>query len=209
MLISLEDLFTKYNLDIKGIIHIGAHLLEELKIYHQLNIKNILWIEGNPTICNKAKSLFPKQRIINSIISDSNSNNKELDFIITNNGQSSSILELEEHKKEHPDVKEVNRIKVKSKTLKTLFNENNLDVLSYNFLNIDIQGAELLALKGMEDMLNFIDYLYLEVNTKHLYKNCPLINEIDDYVKNFGFVRKETNITSHNWGDAFYIKESA
>jgi hypothetical protein len=32
--------------------------------------------------------------------------------------------------------------------------------IEYNFLNLDIQGAELKALKGMEEYLNDVDYLY-------------------------------------------------
>ena len=76
----------------------------------------------------------------------------------------------------------------------------------YNFWNIDIQGAELHALKGAGDILNNVNILYLEVNTKHLYKNCPLLNEIDEFIEPKGFVRVALEMTSHGWGDALYIK---
>ena len=46
-----------------------------------------------------------------------------------------------------------------------------------NFLNIDIQGAELLALKGMGSLISYFDYIYLEVNKAHVYKKCALVNE--------------------------------
>lgn len=84
------------------------------------------------------------------------------------------------------------------------------DKLSYdfaNFISIDIQGAELLALKGMGDLLNYFDYIYLEVNKEFVYKNCCLVNELDDYLKKFKFERVETRWTTKNWGDGFYIKK--
>jgi hypothetical protein len=34
------------------------------------------------------------------------------------------------------------------------------------------------------------------------------MNEIDSYLKNYGFERVETNVTRAEWGDAFYIKEN-
>jgi hypothetical protein len=64
--------------------------------------------------------------------------------------------------------------------------------IKFNFINLDIQGAVINALRGMEEYLQNIDYIYA--------KDCALLNEIDDYLKNFGFVRKEL-------GDAFYVKE--
>ena len=33
---------------ISGIVHIGAHELEELPAYLEKRIKNIIWIEANP-----------------------------------------------------------------------------------------------------------------------------------------------------------------
>ena len=77
----------------------------------------------------------------------------------------------------------------------------------FNFLNLDIQGAELLALQGLEDNLKFIDYIYTEINTGEVYKNCAKVNEIDEFLKKYGFERVETAMTSWEWGDAFYIKK--
>ena len=90
MLINLETLFNKYKLNIKGIIHIGAHELEEKGFYNKLNIYDIIWIEGNQNIVDRFKGKGDK--IYCEIISDRDHDEKE--FIVTNNYQSSSILEL-------------------------------------------------------------------------------------------------------------------
>ncbi len=33
---------------IKGIIHIGAHELEELEVYLEKKVERVIWIEANP-----------------------------------------------------------------------------------------------------------------------------------------------------------------
>jgi hypothetical protein len=45
-----------------------------------------------------------------------------------------------------------------------------------------------------------------EVNRAEVYKNCPMINEIDEFLNNYGFQRVETTWDGGTWGDAFYIK---
>ena len=84
--------------------------------------------------------------------------------------------------------------------------EYDINISDYNFLNLDIQGYELEAFKGFENLLNDFDFIYCEVNEKELYVGCPLITDIDEYLNTFNFKRVLTNITGHGWGDAFYIK---
>ena len=81
-----------------------------------------------------------------------------------------------------------------------------IDVSKYNFLNLDIQGAELLALKGFGDLLVGIDYIYTEVNETDIYKDCALIGEIDQYLSDFE--RVETAMTEFKWGDALYRRKN-
>jgi hypothetical protein len=78
-----------------------------------------------------------------------------------------------------------------------------------NFINLDIQGVELNALKSMEKYLenSGIEYIFTEVNTEHVYKDCGLLSEIDEYLGRFGFDRVETKMWMDcGWGDAFYIR---
>lgn len=204
MLINLIELCYKYQLLIKGIIHIGAHELEEIDVYKFLEIQNIIWIEANEEIVKNINSTHPNEIVFPFAICDEDDEIKE--FIVTNNYASSSLLELKTHKIEHPHVFEIERIKVKTKRLDTLVKEESIDLSYFNFLNIDIQGAELLALKGAKDTLKYIDYIYLEVNEKELYEGCALLPEIDDFLEKNNFERVELKMLSHGWGDAFYIK---
>ena len=125
---------------------------------------------------------------------------------IASNGQSSSILDFGTHSKSYPSIKYTNFVKVKNNRIDTMYKQENISKKFANFVNIDIQGAELLALKGMGDLLNYFDYAYLEVNKDYVYKNCSLVGEIDEYLLKYNFKRIETIWNKKKWGDALYIK---
>ena len=45
------------------------------------------------------------------------------------------------------------------------------------------------------------------LNTEKAYKNCALLTEIDEYLKEKGFTRVACKMWGNcGWGDAFYIK---
>ena len=63
-----------------------------------------------------------------------------------------------------------------------------------------------MALKGASESLKYTKAIYLEVNIDEVYKGCGKMNEIDEYLAKYNFVRVLTYITTHGWGDALYIK---
>ena len=208
MLISYEDIIKKYNLNIKTILHVGAHIAEEKEAYFSNGCEKVIWVEGNPELCQSLlQSLDIKNNIVlQAVVSDYD--DQEVDFMITNNKQSSSILNLGLHKNLFPDIVMQSMSTVKTKTLKTLFLENNLNFKEIDFLNLDIQGAELLALQGIGEELTNLKAIFTEINTDYVYQECALITEIDQYLSNFGFERVETVMWSdHPWGDALYLKK--
>lgn len=203
MLIPLYQLIQKYRINFKGILHVGAHECEELNDYEKfLPRDKILWIEALPEKVSLCRDRYPNINIENAIVSDVE---EDIIFKVSNNGQSSSILDFGLHSKYHPHVHYINSFQSKTSLLKNIIPKYNID---YNFLNFDIQGAELKALKGMEDYLPNIDYLYTEVNSDYVYKDCSLVTELDKYLEKFNLVRIETKWTDYKWGDAFYIKKS-
>jgi FkbM family methyltransferase len=203
MILDYNNIVNNNGIEIKGIIHIGAFYGQEKTTYNNLNVNNVIWIEANPNYKEIIKNNVGEDLII---ISGVGNKNEILDFNIANNGQSSSFLEFGTHLDEHPGINFTDKIKVPVKRMSDIVNEYSINIDDFNFLNIDIQGYELEALKGFDNLIHKFDYIYSEVNEKELYKGCPLINEIDDYLKTFGFQRVITNITGHGWGDALYIK---
>lgn len=203
MLINLHELVGKYNIKLKGILHVGAHECEEIGDYLcYLPVNKILWVEAMKDKVDTIKQLSNNVVLIeHAVVSDKIENVK---FNISNNGQSSSFLDFGTHEKNHPHVWFIDSFEAETKLLKDIICKYDIE---FNFINLDIQGAELKALKGMEEHLNNIDYIYTEVNDDYVYKNCALVSEIDEYLKKFGFERVETQWCSdYKWGDAFYVK---
>ena len=161
-----------------------------------------MWIEALPGKVEFSKNKYPNVLIENAVVSDII---ETVRFNVSNNGQSSSMLDFGLHSTFHPQVHYVTCFETETKLLKDVI--CNYDI-SYNFLNLDIQGAELKALKGMEEYLNSVDYIYSEVNSDYDYKNCALVKEIDEYLLKFGLHRVETKwCGDFKWGDAFYIRK--
>ena len=208
MLIPLELLVQRFNLNIAGILHIGAHECEELNSYLKVGIKNenIYWIEAMEDKVNLMKK-EKKVQIYQALIDIED--DKEVKFNITNNGQSSSILEFGSHKAHHPHVKMVDSKQLKTTRLDTFIKKNKIPIEKLNFMTIDIQGKELDALKSMNNYIQYVQYIFTEVNTEEVYKNCPLLTEIDEYLKEKGFARVACKMWPGNcgWGDAFYIRQ--
>ena len=206
MLITFQELLTKYNIQVSGVFHVGAHECEELNAYLSggVNCNNIYWIEGQELLVNNMKKKGINN-IYHGLIDEVD--DQEVIFNISNNGQSSSILEFGNHLIHHPDVRYISSYKQKTTRLDTLIEKNNIPIDKLNFLNLDIQGVELRALKSMEKYLKYFNYIYTEVNTEEVYKNCAKIEEIDEYLKKFGYIRIDSRIYKQfGWGDAFYIK---
>ena len=204
MLIDFRELFPRHNIRPKGVLHIGANRGEEAPVYLELGIKKQIWIEANPYIFTQLRETLRNNEdamAFNYIIGDEN---KPSILHEANNGsQSSSILELGTHKQQHPDVHYVRNIPVMMRRIDDLIPE--IVIKEYDFLSIDIQGAELMALKGMGDYLKYFQWAYLEVNKSYVYEGCALVEEVDVYMLSFGFRRVETKWVG-NWGDALYIK---
>ena len=202
MLITIQQLVKQFNLQISGILHIGAHECEELNDYERyLPRTQILWVEALPGKVEFCKNKYPNLLIENAVVSDTV---ETVRFNVSNNGQSSSMLDFGLHSQFHPQVHYVTCFETETKLLKDIICNYNIQ---YNFLNLDIQGAELKALKGMEEYLLTVDYIYTEVNSDYVYVGCALITELDDYLLKFGLHRVETKWTDCKWGDAFYIRK--
>ena len=196
------DLLTKYNISIRGVLHIGAHECEEVGFYNTLNVHNIIWVDGN---VKKVEEMKEKgfQNIFCAVLDETERN---ITFNITDNSQASSILKLNHEEGYYTNINIVDSVNCKTEKLSSFLNRINRDVCDYNFWNLDIQGSELHVLRGSKELLEKCDVIYTEVNLDHVYKDCGLIGDIDTLLGEYGFERVETLWTDVKWGDALYLK---
>jgi hypothetical protein len=207
---TVYDYLKQNNKTPRGVFHVGAHECEEREAYNSKGIPDsaIVWVDGNLDLVIKMKDKGVPHihyALIDEVEHD-------VVFNITNNGQSSSILELGTHATMYPHIVVSERRVQRTTTIEKLKEKESIDFTNLNFWNFDIQGAELLALKGAGDLLKYADALYLEVNTDEVYKNCARLNEMDDFLLTKGFTRVAVSIYRNGkgiedgWGDALYVR---
>jgi FkbM family methyltransferase len=182
--------YIKSIMDSSGVLHIGAHRGFESHIYYWFG-KDVIWIEANPEIFEELKLniyQYGNQKAYNYLLT--NKDDEIVDFNISNNdGASSSIFNFgNAHLNfQGREFKMIDKIKLKTIKLETLFEKHKLDCQKYNFWVIDVQGAELLVLDGAKKLLNYCQYLYIEISIEEFYKNAVTFEELDNWLtkKNF------------------------
>jgi len=204
MLLDFEELIKKYNLKIRGVIHIGAHYGQEHQIYKNENIGNIVYFEPLLKNFQILKENVKDEAILFNLALGCEKNEIEM-FVENNNlGQSSSILEPHLHLQQYPIIQFDKKELVKMEKLDDI----DIKFEHYNLINIDVQGYELNVFCGAKKVLEKIDYIISEVNRADLYKNCTKVEELDLFLKTYGFERVETSWVGNTWGDALYIKKN-
>ena len=154
MLISFTNIFNKYKMGIKGIVHIGAHYGEEIQEYVDNGIQKITVFEP------LSKNFDVLSQRLQNVNADINGYQVALGskkgtatmYLSSNEAQSSSILKPKEHLQHHPDVSFDGTEEVEVDIL------DNYDIGESNFINVDVQGYELEVFKGGKETLKKIDF---------------------------------------------------
>jgi FkbM family methyltransferase len=205
MLLNLEHLKNKYNMQITGILHIGAHYGEEYEEYERLfgAVPIVMW-EASPANFDILNAKLGGKNNVTLINRGVGSFECEVPFYMetANTGQSNSVLKPKVHTEQYPGIvfDEISNIKVYPLDK---WEPGN----AFNFINIDIQGFELHAFMGAKKTLRNVDYIMTEINRAELYENCATVEEIDWYLSRFGFERVETDWAGGTWGDGFYLRK--
>lgn len=204
MIIQITDIIEKYNMNISGVIHIGAHYAEEVPNYIQSGIREIVLFEPlreNFQIIRANVSPFTYVKIRKHQVALGNDNRTVTMNLSSNGLESSSILKPKRHLELYPDITFDRTEEVEMQRL------DDYNCKKCNFINMDVQGYELEVLKGAEETLEHIDYVYCEVNQSEIYEGNAFINQIDDYLSKYNMKRVETSWWyDAGWGDALYIK---
>lgn len=205
MLLSFAQLVIRYKPYIKGVIHVGAHHGEEVDDYLKYGLRDIVLIEP----CSKAFAVLHNKygshhhiKLINMACGTLDCE-AEMYVETANKGQSNSLLKPVNHLTHYPDIKFNEKERVRVNTLDSLLLPDK-----FNFLNMDVQGAEGHVLNGAADTLRHVDYVYTEINRDdaQLYEGAVGITELDAILG--AFKRVETKWTDQGWGDAFYIRKT-
>jgi len=209
MYINIKTIQEKYkNVPIRGIIHIGAHIAEEYESYKEIGVDKQIWVEGNPNLYENIKNIFSSDKNVKVFCEVIYDVEKQTCFNISNNLQSSSILQFKDHLRLHPDVYYNKKINVTTKRFDHLINEAKINICDYNFLNVDVQGVDLNVILSLGDYINSLDFIYSEINTSEVYEGCYLLEDYDKILNSKGFERTMIHMYSGGgWGDALWVKK--
>lgn len=96
------------------------------------------------------------------------------------------------------------KIEVETITLKSFCNSNNITAI--DFIHMDVQGAELMVLRGAGDLISSIKLIWMEVSKIDLYKNQPLAEDVKKFMLENNFLLiKDALFGLH--GDQLYISK--
>jgi FkbM family methyltransferase len=204
-----------------GIIHVGADVGQEVAQYFEYGFKKIILIEANPAAYSVLKSKFgsnPNIRLFNYAVCDRDG---VVDFHIhtsrSGSTEPASILLMKQFKEIVKTLHTPSTIQVPAITLDSLFQWHGIAQSEYNFINIDIQGAELLAFSGATTIFPSIDVIVSEVNLLEMYESGALESEIVAFLARHSFEKRHSvyhtlydeTSTFPAWGECLFVKQTA
>jgi len=196
-----------FQVEPQTILHVGAHLGEELVDYIAAGwgSKKRIWVEAQSDLAQNLRNTLSSNLDVVIEACIWSATGEEKIFNNATNSQSSSLLEFAEHSIDYPEITKMSETRMITVRLDDLLLKDE----KIDFVNLDIQGAELEAIKGLGQLANVVKWIYTEVNWKHMYADCPLIEDMDSALEKLGFVRVATKKAFRaSWGDALYIKDT-
>jgi FkbM family methyltransferase len=216
----LENLvdFARKNLrkNVAIIFELGARdcseTLEFYKIFPNSHIYTFECNKNTLPICRKKTRNIKNITLIEKAVSNKNSIvkffpiNKELTKTTWEDGnQGASSLFKASGKYPVEDYVQ-DEITVNSTRLDSVIRKNGIE--SVDLLWMDIQGAELLALKGLGKEISKVKIIHTEVEFFEIYKDQPLFKDIKRFLNRKGYLLASfTNFGVYS-GDAIFINQS-
>ncbi len=182
---------------VTGIVHIGAHYGEEAAEYdaHKPGMP-VIWFEAHPDYATKLHDhleQFPNQHGFEACLSDVSG--QTVEFHITADEYASSMLKPAYHQVQNPHAYETGTIQLVTERFEDWtkkLNPPSSDATNpkppdvFNFLTLDVQGAELKVWGGMSaGNRKQFDAIASEYSTVEFYEGVPHIAELDDAYEGF------------------------
>lgn len=192
-------------------IHVGAHNGQERDLYESMGFGSMLWVEASPEQFAKLEARLGEAAgrkmqsvAVNAFASETDGESVHLRRF-NNSGASSSVFAATQLLRETwPGLDETGTSEeVQTATLDRIASETGF--ADADFLNVDVQGAELLVLKGATSVLSRVKAVIAEVSTQPFYEGGVLWPELRDYLRTHGFEPTTENPNPH--GDVLFLRK--
>jgi len=202
--------------DVRGVIHVGAHDGQEVPHYLARGARPIVLVEANPMWVDVLTARYrsnPDISIVHCAVTDEDGE-IELNINVSRSGsdEASSVLPLKRLSEIVATLQTKQTLRVPSRTLDSLARQ--YDWSECNFLNMDIQGAEFMALRGAKALLKQLDAILVETNVIEMYAGCATLDDFDAELGRAGFTCAERVLhelydergTFPAWGESLYLR---
>jgi FkbM family methyltransferase len=192
---------------VEGVVHVGANRGDEIAQYDALGARRVVFVEANPHLAASLHARFADRDDVTIGEFAAADADGETNFHLTSFDQSSSLLKLKRHAEIYPEIVVAETIRVVKRRLDDALAEMGFAEERFDLLALDIQGAELMALRGAPGLLGRVRAVNCALAFEELYEGCALAPEIDAHLAEFGFTRVATATPYHpSWGDGLYLK---
>lgn len=201
-----------------SVLHIGAHLGEEVAAYRDFGFTSIHLVEANPEILPALRNRFEDAPDVVIVPTAVGNYVGTTEFVVhkTKKGgmESSGLLDLERLGEIVPVFDSETRCTVPITTIDVMASDLGL-LGTTRLLVLDIQGAELMAIAGAKAFLETVDAVICEVNLISNYQGCPLESDIDEAFRCLGFRKHvaiyhelyDSNGRFPAWGECLWIND--
>jgi FkbM family methyltransferase len=202
-----------------GILHIGGHHGEELEYYERHDVRTVVWIEADPDAFATLKDKVghrPGHLCIQALITDKDNEDRPFyrhRFGAGNKRGFCSTLPFREESVRNDKM--LSRLqtfdvaRIRSITLATLARLHGFDPCTFQYLSLNVQGAELMVLEGMNEYLEQIRWIFCdgEADSGVRYEGAPAISEVTAWLESRGFA-SVWPLQSHDDKGQFYCRQS-
>ena len=194
------NFFKKEISNINVFVDVGAHEGETSNLFSKyLNIKKIYCFEPSSiNFKNLKKKIVKKENIFlfNFGLGDRDG---EGDFNQLEESSSSTLVELNQKSKYFIKKKKILNLFIKKNfkifsqsvnimKLKNFIDNNSIEYI--DILKIDTEGYEMKVIKGAEDKIKNIDYIYFEHHFDDMLKKNYTLTDVHNYLVKNGFEKK-------------------
>lgn len=198
---------THFNVPKYGCLHVGANIGSEIDVYDEYGIMNVVWVEGYTPFYEELILKINNRSnhyAFNEMISDIQG--ETVSFKVASNTGSSTIFEPTESWYEtFSELSFEKKVAINCSRLDKILTDrfDETFISNLKFAVFDIEGAELKALKSLGNLINNLEYAFVEVSLRRNFHNAPLMMDIDRFFYENSFQRVFLKFGSAS-GDAMY-----
>ena len=203
--------------EVSVIFDVGSlHCLESIELSKVYKNARIYAFEANPDsykVCLENTKDYDNITVINKAINDHDGTcvfnaidpeKTETPWFDGNRGASSLFKSNGAYN--HIEKYVQKEIEVPCIQLETFCEENNIDHI--DLIWMDLQGAELIALKSMgRELMSTVKVIHTELEMTPIYKDQCLFEDVNQFLKNYNFYKAEGNNAMQYGQNFIFVKK--